>query len=95
MEAHMAVIMMDVQEAASRLDEMVDATLAGEQVVVTRDDQPVGMLVPFEGPGRPGGAAGPFGARGGAGVPPDEAPSGFDREVIIVRRQVRIVACML
>jgi antitoxin (DNA-binding transcriptional repressor) of toxin-antitoxin stability system len=91
----MAVIMVDVPEAASRLEEMVDAVLAGEQVVVTRDDQPVGMLVPFDGPGRPGGAA--FGARGGAGEPPQEReePSGLDREVIIVRRQVRIVACML
>jgi antitoxin (DNA-binding transcriptional repressor) of toxin-antitoxin stability system len=71
--------------------------LAGEQVVVTRDDQPVGMLVPFEGPGRPGGTAGSFGARGGFGEAPEErgAPSGFEREVIIVRRQVRIVACML
>jgi antitoxin (DNA-binding transcriptional repressor) of toxin-antitoxin stability system len=93
----MAVIMMDVQEAASRLDEMVDATLAGEQVVVTRDDEPVGMLVPFDGPGPSAGAASPFGARPGAAGPPREreAPSGFDREVIIVRRQVRIVACML
>ncbi|HEX6367620.1 MAG TPA: hypothetical protein VF006_01730 [Longimicrobium sp.] len=93
----MAVIMMDVPEAASRLDEMVDAVLAGEQVVVTRDDQPVGMLVPFEGPGRPGGTASSSGARGGSGAPPveREAPSGFDRELIIVRRQVRIVACML
>jgi antitoxin (DNA-binding transcriptional repressor) of toxin-antitoxin stability system len=92
----MAVIMVDVQEAAGRLDEMMDAAVAGEQVVVTRDDQPVGMLVPFEGPGRPGGA-GPFGARAGAGAPPEEreAPSGFDGEVMIVRRQVRIVACML
>jgi hypothetical protein len=53
------------------------------------------MLVPFDGPGRPGGAA--FGARGGAGGPSQEReePSGLDREVIIVRRQVRIVACML
>jgi antitoxin (DNA-binding transcriptional repressor) of toxin-antitoxin stability system len=93
----MAVIMMDVPEAASRLDEMVDAVLAGEQVVVTRDDQPVGMLVPFDGPGRPGEMAGSFGARGGAGEPPEEreAPSGFGPEVIIIRRQVRIVACML
>jgi antitoxin (DNA-binding transcriptional repressor) of toxin-antitoxin stability system len=87
----MAVIMVDVPEAASRLDEMVDAVLAGEQVVVTRDDQPVGMLVPFEGPDRPGGA------RAGFGAPPEarEAPSGFGREVIIVRRRVSIVACML
>jgi|GEM_PF-3936971 len=93
----MAVIMMDVPEAASRLDEMVDAALAGEQVVVTRDDQPVGMLVPFEGPGRPGGAASSDDARGGAGVAPEEreAPSGLDREVIIIQRRVRIVACML
>ncbi|HYR09766.1 MAG TPA: hypothetical protein VEQ60_18465 [Longimicrobium sp.] len=93
----MAVIMMDVREAAERLDEMVDAALAGEQVVVTREDGPVGMLVAFEGPARPGGAPGPFGARGGAGVPPAEreAPSGFEREVIIVQRRLRIVACML
>ncbi|HEU4880794.1 MAG TPA: hypothetical protein VFT45_01075, partial [Longimicrobium sp.] len=84
-------------EAANRLDEMLDAVLAGEQVVVTRDDEPVGMLVSFDGPGRTGRAAGPSGARGGPGEPPDggEAPAGFDREVIIVRRQVRIVACML
>jgi antitoxin (DNA-binding transcriptional repressor) of toxin-antitoxin stability system len=87
----------DVPEAANRLDEMVDAVLAGEQVVVTRDDEPVGMLVSFDGPGRTGGAASPFGARGGSGESPEarEAPDGFDREVIIVRRQVRIVACML
>jgi antitoxin (DNA-binding transcriptional repressor) of toxin-antitoxin stability system len=93
----MAVIMVDVPEAASRLDEMLDAVLAGEQVVVTRDDQPVGMLVPFETPGRPGGPASPFGARGGAGEPPEEreGPSAFGPELIIVRRQVRIVACML
>lgn len=93
----MAVIMVDVPEAANRLDEMVDAALAGEQVVVTRDDEPVGMLVPFEGPGLPGGAACPCGARGGSGGPPEEreAPSGLDSEVIIVRRRVRIVACML
>jgi antitoxin (DNA-binding transcriptional repressor) of toxin-antitoxin stability system len=91
----MAVIMVDVPEAASRLEEMVDAVLAGEQVVVTRDGQPVGILVPFEGPGRPGGAA--FGTRGGAGEPPEEheTPSGLDREVILVRRRVSIVACML
>jgi antitoxin (DNA-binding transcriptional repressor) of toxin-antitoxin stability system len=91
----MAVIMMDVPEAASRLDEMVDAVLAGEQVVVTRDDQPVGMLVPFEGPGPRGGPA--FGARGGAGESPAEreVPSARDRELIIVQRRVRIVACML
>jgi antitoxin (DNA-binding transcriptional repressor) of toxin-antitoxin stability system len=90
----MAVIMMDVPEAVDRLDEMVDAALAGEQVVVTRDDRPVAMLVPLEDPGRRGGAAG---ARGGAGAPPEEreAPSGLDREVIIVRRRVSIVACML
>ena len=93
----MAVIMVEVPEAASRLDEMVDAALAGEQVVVTRGDQPVGILVPFEGPGRPGGAASSRGARGGAGVPPEErdAPSGPDREFIVVQRRVRIVACML
>jgi antitoxin (DNA-binding transcriptional repressor) of toxin-antitoxin stability system len=90
----MAVIMVDVPEAATRLDEMVDAALAGEQVVVTRDDEPVGILVPFEGPGRPGGAAGSFGARGGSGEPPEER-AGLDREVIIVQRRVRIVACML
>lgn len=90
----MAVIMVDVPEAANRLDEMVDAVLAGEQVVVTRDDQPVGMLVPFDGPGRPGGAA--FGARGGGGEPEErETPSALDREVILVRRRVSIVACML
>jgi antitoxin (DNA-binding transcriptional repressor) of toxin-antitoxin stability system len=92
----MAVIMVDVPEAANRLDEMVDAVLAGEQVVVTRDDEPVGMLIPFDGPGRPGGEAGPFRARGGGESPEGrEPPAGFDREVIIVRRQVRIVACML
>ncbi|HEU4885369.1 MAG TPA: hypothetical protein VFT45_24185 [Longimicrobium sp.] len=93
----MAVIMVDVPEAANRLDEMLDAVLAGEQVVVTRDDEPVGMLVSFDGPGRTARAAGPSGARGGLGESPDggEAPAGFDREVIIVRRQVRIVACML
>lgn len=93
----MAVIMVDVHEAATRLDEMVDAAVAGERIVVTRDDQPVGMLVPFDGPGRPGGAASAFGGRGGAGGAPEEreAPSGLDGEVIIVRRQVRIVACML
>ena len=92
----MAVIMVDVPEAASRLDEMVDAALAGEQVVVTRDDQPVGILVPFEGPGGPDGEAGPFGARGAAGTREvREAPSGFDRDVILVRRRVSIVACML
>jgi antitoxin (DNA-binding transcriptional repressor) of toxin-antitoxin stability system len=93
----MAVIMMDVPEAAIRLDEMVDAALAGEQVVLTRDDQPVGILFPFDGPGRRGGAAGSFGARGGAGAPPEEreAASGLDREVIIIQRRVRTVACML
>lgn len=93
----MAVIMVDVPEAASRLDEMVDAAMAGERVVFTRDDEPVGMLVPFDGPGRPGGPASSRGARGGAGVPPEEreAPSGLDREVIIVQRRVRIVACTL
>jgi prevent-host-death family protein len=93
----MAVIMVEVPEAANRLDEMMDQVLAGEQVVVTRGGRPIGMLIPFEGGGRPGGEAGPFGGRGGPADPLDEreAPPGFDPEVIIIRRQVRIVACML
>jgi antitoxin (DNA-binding transcriptional repressor) of toxin-antitoxin stability system len=91
----MAVIMVEVPEAASRLDEMVDAVLAGEQVVVTRDDQPVGILVPFDGPGLPGGPARAVGARGGSGGPPEERQAaGMGGEIIIVRRRIHIVACM-
>lgn len=93
----MAVIMVDVPEAANRLDEMMDAVLAGEHVVVTRDDQPVGVLVPFDGPGRPGKMASSSGASHGSGQPPEgrEAPSGLGPEVVIIRRQIRIMACML
>ena len=90
----MAVIMVEVPEAADRLDEMVDAVLAGEQVVVTRGDQPVGMLVPFESPGRPGGAARASGARGSGDSAAEREGPGLDREIIIVRRRIHIVACM-
>lgn len=92
----MAVIMVEVPEAASRLDEMVDEVLAGEQVVVTRDGRPVGMLVPFEGSGRPGGAGGALGGRGGPADPLDEPgpPSRLDRDIVMIRRRLTVIAYM-
>ena len=90
----MAVIMLEVPEGANRLDEMVDQMLGGERVVFTRGGRPIGMLVPFDESGRPGAGAGIFGHHG----PADPSPEGpFDPgpEIILVRRRVCTVACML
>jgi prevent-host-death family protein len=92
----MAVIMVEVPEAASRLDEMLDEVLAGQQVVVTRHGRPLGMLIPFEGSGRPGGEAGPFGGRGGAADPLEEhePPSRPYHDIVLVRRRLTVIAYM-
>lgn len=89
----MAVIMVEVPEAASRLDEMVDAVLAGEQVVLTRNDEPVGMLVSFDNPGR---TEGPCGTRRGPVESPEEraAPSRPYHDIILVRRRLTVIAYM-
>jgi prevent-host-death family protein len=36
-----------IAEAEARMDELLDAALAGEEVVITRDDVPVAMLMPI------------------------------------------------
>lgn len=42
----------DVDEAAARLDELLDAVERGEEIVITRGGTPVARLVPVEQPGK-------------------------------------------
>ncbi len=36
----------NVEEAKTRLPDLIDAAVGGEEIVITRDDQPVVRLVP-------------------------------------------------
>ena len=36
-----------IAEAEARMDELLDAALAGEEVIITRDDVPVAKLTPI------------------------------------------------
>lgn len=40
----------DIEEAGIRLDELVQAALAGEEILIARDDKPVAKLLPIDGP---------------------------------------------
>ena len=37
----------NVEEAKTRLPDLIDAAVGGEEIVITRDDQPVVKLVPI------------------------------------------------
>jgi prevent-host-death family protein len=41
------VISVTIAEAEARMDELLDAALAGEEVVITRDDVPVAKFTPI------------------------------------------------
>ncbi|HEX2207078.1 MAG TPA: type II toxin-antitoxin system prevent-host-death family antitoxin [Longimicrobium sp.] len=85
----MALIMVDVEEAARRLDELVDEVVEGEEVIVSRDGHPTVLMVPFEGRRRPGAPAGRSAGHAGTAEHGDEsgpvASSGAVREVIVER----------
>lgn len=41
-----------IAEAAKRLDELVNESQAGREVILTRDDQPIAQIVPLDVPRR-------------------------------------------
>jgi len=43
-----------IAEAESRMDELLDAALRGEEVAITRDDIPVAKLTPIRSPCKAG-----------------------------------------
>lgn len=45
-------------EAAKHLPDLIEAALSGEEIVITKDDQPVVKLVPFKRGRRAGSAKG-------------------------------------
>lgn len=40
-------ILVDVTEAAERLEELIDLSLRGDEIVVCRDERPAAMLTPI------------------------------------------------
>lgn len=40
-------ILVDVREAAERLEELIELSLRGDEIVICRDDRPVAMLTPI------------------------------------------------
>ncbi len=40
-------ILVDVAEAAKRLEELIELSLHGDEIVICRDDRPVAMLMPI------------------------------------------------
>ena len=40
-------IVVDVIEAAKRLEELIDLSLRGDEIVIYRDERPVAMLTPI------------------------------------------------
>ena len=40
-------ILVDVTEAAKRLEELIDLSLRGDEIVIYRDERPVAMLTPI------------------------------------------------
>jgi antitoxin (DNA-binding transcriptional repressor) of toxin-antitoxin stability system len=80
----MALIMVDVEEAAQRLDELVDAAVAGAEVIMGREGRPLAVMVRFD-PRRPGSGAGHPAGRGRYAEAPEEpAPTGArDREMVV------------
>lgn len=40
-------ILVDVTEAAKRLEELMDLSLRGDEIVICRDERPVAMLKPI------------------------------------------------
>jgi prevent-host-death family protein len=42
-----------IEEAATRLSELIDGTPAGEEIILTRNDQPVAKLIPLSDRPRP------------------------------------------
>jgi prevent-host-death family protein len=53
-------MLVKMHQAKTRLSELVERALAGEEVVIARDDKPMVRLVPVAAPGhpQPGGMAG-------------------------------------
>lgn len=86
----MAVIMMDVEEAAERLNELVDEVMTGSEVIVGREGRPLTMMVPFESVRNPGAPAGSDAGRGRSAEPPPEPgpTSGSDGGIIVERRRI-------
>lgn len=81
----MALIMVDVEEAAQRLDELVDAAVAGAEVIMGREGRPLVLMLRFENPRRPDGAHGHPARHGRDGDAPEEAatPAASDRGVVV------------
>lgn len=40
-------ILVDVTEAAERLEELIELSLRGDEIVICRDERPVAMLTPI------------------------------------------------
>jgi antitoxin (DNA-binding transcriptional repressor) of toxin-antitoxin stability system len=40
-------ILVDVTEAAKRLEELIELSLRGDEIVICRDERPVAMLTPI------------------------------------------------
>ena len=70
----------NIADAKARLSELVDKALAGDEVVVARDNHPLVRLVPLAVPGR---ARKPGSARGEIWISPDfdETPDDFKEYV--------------
>jgi antitoxin (DNA-binding transcriptional repressor) of toxin-antitoxin stability system len=56
----MPSIMVGVNEAGSRLDELIDSVLHGAEVIITREGRPVAALVRFGNARKAGSAKGLF-----------------------------------
>lgn len=86
----MALIMVDVDEAAERLDELVDAVMAGAEVIVGRDGRPLTLMTRFESSRNPGAPEDAPAGRGRCAEPPREpgTPNGPEHEIIVERRRI-------
>jgi prevent-host-death family protein len=67
----------NVGEAKARFSELVRKALAGEEVIIAKDNKPLLRLVPLD---RPAGSRKPGSARGQVWMAPDfdETPPDFD-----------------
>ena len=50
----------NITEASEHLSELVEAAINGEEIIITKDNQPLIKLVPFKTGRRPGSAKGLF-----------------------------------
>lgn len=87
----MALIMVDVEEAAQRLDELVDAVVTGSEVIMGREGRPLVLMLPFENPRKPDGTARhPAGRGRDAEAPEEEGTTSAPDRGIVVEHMVGI-----